>query len=55
VRTELRSNHPTESAMYKIVRSASAILAASKETRSVAYSVLRSNNSRELTDVSHWE
>ena len=55
MRTEVRSNHPNKSAMYKIARSASFILQHQEETKSAAYLASRSNNTRELIDISHWE
>jgi hypothetical protein len=55
VRTEVRNNHLNKSAMYKIARRTSIILQHQEETISAAYLASRSNNTRELTDISHWE
>jgi hypothetical protein len=53
MRTELRINHLSKSAMYKIVQSTSVILQHQEEAKSAAYLASRSSNARALTGISH--
>ncbi|MEH2546101.1 hypothetical protein V1283_002746 [Bradyrhizobium sp. AZCC 2262] len=54
VHAEVRINHLTKSATYKIVRSASVIVCCIKRSRkSGFYLASRSINARELTEFSH--